>query len=60
VETDQFARVHRTRTARRSTQARRLCSSLKIQKQAAFGINPDILIIAEVRCKIRPYAPWRF
>jgi signal transduction histidine kinase len=39
VETDPFTRVHRTQTSRPSSQAGRLCSSPKIQKQAAFGIN---------------------
>ena len=34
-----YARVHRTQTARRSSQAGRLCSSPKIQKQAAFDIS---------------------
>ena len=35
VETDQCARVHRTHTAR-------LCSSPKIQNQAAFGMSHSV------------------
>ncbi len=42
VETDPFARVHPPQTARRSTQEGRLCSSPKIQNQAAFGMSHSV------------------
>ena len=49
VETDRFARVHRTQTARRSSQAGRLCSSPKIQKQAAFGMSHSVNSVHSVK-----------